>query len=197
VDPKELMRYLAETFDRLGIRYFVTGSTATITYGEPRFTNDIDVVVELRAADIEALLCAFPPSEYYVSRIAVEDAVAQRHQFNIIHPASGLKADVIIASNSEYDELRLSRARRLPVLPERSVSFASPEDVILKKMEYYREGASAKHLRDIAGVLRVQQERLDRQYVSDWAKRLNLEAIWNMVQSAAVERSSDQRPEQE
>lgn len=183
MEQAELLRHIAETFERLGVRYLVTGSTATIAYGEPRFTNDIDVVVELPAARIEALLAAFPAVEFYVSRSAVEAAVSRKQQFNIIHPGSGLKVDVIVASDSEFDRERFGRARQLPVLPDRSVSFASPEDVILKKMEYFREGGSEKHLRDIAGVLQVQGTRVDYGYISAWAARLGLSDIWAMILS--------------
>ena len=183
MEHADLLRYLAETFERLGLRYLVTGSTATIVYGEPRFTNDIDVVVDLPASRIEDLLSVFPASEFYVSRSAVQAAVARKHQFNIIHPASGLKADVIVATESEFDRGRLRRSRQLPVLPERTVSFASPEDVILKKLQYFQEGGSEKHLRDIAGVLLIQGDALDHEYISAWAERLQVADEWALVRS--------------
>ena len=159
----------------------MTGSTATITYGEPRFTNDIDVVVDLPAARVDDLLAAFSGDEFYISRSAVEAAVAREHQFNILHPTSGLKVDVIVASQSEFDRGRLQRARRLAVLSDRTVSFASPEDVILKKLLYFREGGSEKHLRDIAGVLRIQGEKIDLDYVRDWAGRLGVDDEWSLA----------------
>jgi hypothetical protein len=154
---------------------------ATIAYGEPRFTNDIDIVVDLPSTKINEILLEFPSPEFYVSRIAAEKAVARRHQFNIIHPGSGLKVDVIVASDSEFDQGRFRRARRLPVLPDRQVAFASPEDVILKKMAYFQEGGSEKHLRDIAGVLQIQGPRLDRSYIQAWAQRLGLSDIWQLI----------------
>jgi hypothetical protein len=181
MEHADLLGYLAETFERLKLPYLVTGSTATIAYGEPRFTNAIDVVVDLPASQIDALIEAFPEDQFYISRSAVEAAVARHHQFNIIHPTSGLKADVIVASQSEFDRTRMRRARRLPVLENREVSFASPEDVILKKMQYFQEGGSEKHLRDIAGVLLIQGERIDRDYVKDWVHRLGLTEIWSLV----------------
>ncbi|MFO0948217.1 MAG: hypothetical protein U1D30_20225 [Planctomycetota bacterium] len=158
-----------DTFDSLHLPYLITGSTATIVYGEPRFTNDIDVVLDLPFSKVNALLAAFPATEYYVSLAAVEMAILDPGMFKIIHPASGLKVDVMVASDSEFDRMRLSRGRALPVLPDRSVWFASPEDVILKKLEYYREGGSDKHLRDIAGVLKLQGDRIDRSHIEQWA----------------------------
>lgn len=182
----ELLRYLADTFDRLGLRYAVTGSTATITYGEPRFTNDIDVVVDIPAARIDEFMLAFPRPDFYPSLTAVESAVAHQRQFNIIHPTSGLKVDVIVASQSEFDRQRLDRSRLLAVLADRSVSFAAPEDVILKKMEYYQQGGSEKHLRDISGVLRLQGDRIDRDRITAWAARLGVSNVWSLVLSHMV-----------
>ncbi len=83
--PSELLHDLAGTLDRLSIRYLVTGSMATIAYGEPRFTNDIDVVVVLREDQVGAICAAFPAPEYYCYEQAVIQAVRQRFQFNIIH----------------------------------------------------------------------------------------------------------------
>jgi hypothetical protein len=183
MELSDLLRHIATVFEQLGVPYLITGSTATIAYGDPRFTNDIDVVVDLPATKIDELLLSFPDTEFYVSRSAVEAAVARRHQFNILHPTSGLKVDVIIASDSEFDRERLRRARQMPLLPQRTVAVASPEDVILKKMEYFREGESEKHLRDIAGMLRVQGDRIDRQYIEDWARRLNLTDVWQYALS--------------
>lgn len=181
MEPTDLLRKLAEVFENLQLQYLVTGSTATIAYGEPRFTNDIDVVLDLTPRAIEAFLAVFPDHEFYISRPAIETAIATHGTFNIIHPSSGLKVDIMIASHSEFDRSRLSRGRPLAVLPDRLVTFASPEDVILKKLEFYRDGGSNKHLRDIAGVLKLQGDRLDRQYIELWAARMGLLAEWRLV----------------
>jgi hypothetical protein len=189
--PSELLHYLVRVLEEIGIPYLVTGSTATIAYGEPRFTNDIDVVVDLHLDQVPALCAAFADPEYYLSRSAAETAVRRRHQFNIIHPSSGLKIDVVVASDSPFDRNRFARRRRLPGGEDFEVTFGSPEDVIIKKMEYYREGGSDKHLRDITGVLKVQGDRLDRQYVAQWATRLGLQEIWEMI----LQKADSSQPE--
>jgi hypothetical protein len=181
MEPSELLRRLAETLERLGIAYLVTGSMASGTYGEPRFTNDIDVIVVLPAEKVAAFCAAFPGPEFYCDPGMVADAVRDQFQFNILHPDSGLKVDVILAKDSPFDRSRLSRARRVVLGPQFSPSFASPEDVILKKLEFYREGGSEKHIRDILGVLKVQGDRVDRAYITDWANRLGLTAEWDLV----------------
>jgi hypothetical protein len=177
----DLLRYLAEALDRLQLRYAVTGSTATIAYGEARFTNDIDVVVDFPLSRVNEFLATFPSPGFYVSRPAVESAIKARKQFNIIRPDSALKVDVIVATESEFDRERLDRSQPLPVLADRAVSFASPEDVIIKKLQYFHEGRSEKHLRDIAGVLRVQGDLIDRDRISDWSKRLGLSEAWELA----------------
>ena len=88
------------TLERLGLRYFVTGSTATIFFGEPRFTNDIDLVVDLPEERIGELCGAFPPESFYLAEEAVRRAVRNRGQFNLIHPVSGLKVDMVIPAEN-------------------------------------------------------------------------------------------------
>lgn len=182
--PAELLRFLTTALERLGLPYLVVGSTASITFGDPRLTNDIDVVVDLPAAKVSELCAAFPTDAFYVSPDAAMDAVGRRGQFNIIHPESGLKIDVIVASESAFDRGQLQRGVRVKVIPDLTVTFASPEDVIVKKMEYFQEGGSDKHLRDIAGVMRVRGQQLDRAYIADWAARLGLGAIWDRIVNA-------------
>ena len=181
MEPADLLRHACAVCDRLKVTYLVTGSTATIAYGEPRFTNDIDIVVDLPLDCVAEFCAGFPGDEFYISLSAVAEAVRQRQQFNVLHPASGLKIDFIVLTESEFDQSRRQRARQLAVLPDRLVSFASPEDVILKKMVYFQEGASDKHLRDIAGVLRIQGEALDRRYIETWALKFGVTSIWQML----------------
>src|SRR5262245_12174261 len=96
LQPHELMQIIATFFESRRIAYRVVGSMASMAYGEPRFTNDVDIVAELGIDNIESLCAAFPSPEFYVSELAARDAVRKRSQFNIVHPASGLKADIIV-----------------------------------------------------------------------------------------------------
>lgn len=190
MEADALLGVVIEVCDRLGLTYLVTGSTASIAYGEPRFTNDIDIVIDLRTNQVDAFCDAFPNDEFYLNRETVRASVRDAFQFNLIHPASGLKIDFIILTSSEYDRSRVARRRLLPALADREVCFASPEDVIIKKMIYYREGESPKHLRDIGGIIRVQAAQLDRDYIAEWAKRLGVDDIWLRI----VEQESDPDP---
>jgi hypothetical protein len=181
MEQSDLLRYVAGVLEEMGLPYFVTGSTATIFYGEPRFTNDIDVVVNLPEARSAEFCRHFPQPEFYVSEPAAQDAVRRRTQFNIIHPASGLKVDVIVPEPSPFNASRFARIRRLRAGDDFEASFASPEDAIIKKLEYYREGGSEKHLRDIAGVLKISRDQIDMAYISRWVLELGLNDIWTIV----------------
>src|SRR6516225_9002628 len=99
MQPGDLLRQACEILERLQITYLVTGSTATVAYGEPRFTNDIDIVIDLTPDKMADFCAAFPPTDYYLSQDAVRAAVQAKHQFYLLHPASGLKIDFILMTN--------------------------------------------------------------------------------------------------
>ncbi|HEV2854162.1 MAG TPA: hypothetical protein VHC97_15315 [Thermoanaerobaculia bacterium] len=181
MEQSELLRRVTGVLERLGLRYFVTGSMATIFFGEPRFTNDIDIVVDLPASRIADLCAAFPSPEFYLSEETVRRAVARRGQFNIIQPASGLKVDVMVPADTPFNRGRFLRAQRVRPLPDLDAVFSSAEDVILKKMEAYLEGGSEKHLRDITGILKISGKDLDRSYIAEWAERMGTSEVWEEI----------------
>ncbi len=181
MEPDDLLRIVAVACEKLTLNYFVTGSIATIAYGEPRFTNDIDIVIDLPATSVRRFCTAFAECEFYLSEPAVMAAVQQQSQFNLIHPSSGLKVDFMVAAATDFNQSRLRRVRELPVLEGRLVRFASPEDAILMKLKYFQLGHSDKHLRDIRGVLKIQGNKIDFTYLDDWAKRLEVEPEWTLA----------------
>jgi hypothetical protein len=159
----------------------VVGSLASAAYGEPRMTRDVDVVVDLTKGQVPQLCGAFASNEFYVSEQAALDAVERRGQFNIVHSRSANKIDLLIVPAGEWGRSEISRRRRMRILPDLEGYCAMPEDVILGKMSYYAEGGSEKHLRDIAGIMKVSGDEVDRGYVSLWAGRLGLSGIWEAV----------------
>lgn len=181
--PNDLMRVLVDALEGRRIPYMIVGSMATITYGDPRFTNDIDVVVILAANDVDALCDAFPAPEYYFPRNAASDAVIQHFQFNIIHNQSGLKIDVIVSDDTEFSRCQFARRVRVAAEDGSEAWFASPEDVIIKKLEYYKEGRSEKHIRDVAGVLKVKAGKIDYAYIEMWTERLQLSDVWQELKT--------------
>jgi hypothetical protein len=183
VDQPELLKFAIQTLERLNIPYAVVGSFASGVWGESRFTQDIDILIELHARDVQTLCNAFPGSDFYVSQTAANEAVIHHHQFNVIHPASGTKIDFMIAGNTPWVRAQLERRKRVPFFPDRDGAVAAPEDVILGKLVYYREGGSDKHLRDIMGILKFSGDLVDREYVARFAAQLGVADTWNAILS--------------
>jgi len=179
--PYELLGNIVLILERLQIPYIVTGSIASMAYGEPRLTNDIDIVAAVEEKHISGLLEAFSPNEFYISEDMIREAIRCKGQFNIIHPASGLKIDIIIKVDNPFNASRFTRSKQIYPSDTYKANFAAPEDVIIKKMEYYKEGGSEKHLRDITGILKISGDEVDYGYISEWAERLGLTEIWNAI----------------
>ena len=189
MEQSDLLKYLINAFETLGVRYLVTGSIASIFYGEPRFTNDIDVVAEINECHIPELLKLFPDDKFYLSEDAIRDAIKHSYQFNIIHPISGLKIDVIVSKRTPYNNSRFRRIRRISPIEGTEANFASPEDVIIMKMRYYKKGGSEKHLRDIASMLKISDDIIDRKYIEQWVVKFTLNDIWHTILSRLKRRS--------
>jgi len=181
VEQDELLRHVVEVLEEQEITYLLVGSLASGVYGEPRLTHDIDVVLELRQDQVARLCQAFPEADYYVSEQAANEAVAKGGQFNVIHPASGNKIDFMIARQDAWGRSQIRRRRLEQILPGRPGYTAAPEDVILGKLWYYRDGGSEKHLRDIAAMLQVSGAEIDQVYIAEWAQQLGLMELWQAV----------------
>lgn len=176
----ELSLLFVRPLNRIGARYIVSGSVASILYGEPRLTNDVDFVVFLREADIARLQEVFPSPEFYVPPaevIAAEMARPAKGQFNVIHADTGFKADFYLAGRDELNAWGFRRSRKMEYRGE-SITVAPPEYVILRKLEYFREGGSDKHLRDIRAMLAVSGDQLDRPALNEWIEKIGLESEW-------------------
>jgi len=177
----ELLQKVVGVFERLGIPYLITGSVAAMAFGEPRLTNGIDIAAAIDEKHVRDFLMSFPPDEFYMSEETVREAILRQEQFNIIHPESGIKIDVIIKQNTPFDDSRFNRLHRLYPAESYQANFAAPEDVIIKKMEYYKAGGSEKHLRDIAGILKISGEIVNWDYITKWAKHLDLTEVWDVI----------------
>ncbi len=173
--PMELLKIVGEVLDRVGCERFTTGSVASMIYGEPRYTNDVDVVVRMNEAQARRVAEAFTGQDWYCSEDAAIGAVQHRSMFNIIHAPSGFKVDVMVASMSPHNASRFARCRLLTMADGRVERIASPEDVILKKLQFFNEGGGLKHSRDIASVVAMQgAHAIDWEYMQRWAEELGV-----------------------
>ncbi len=176
-----ILRHAVDALESIAIEYMVVGSYASVAYGEARFTQDIDIVVDLRPHHITRFLIAFSEPEYYRSESAIREAVRDSFQFNVLHPTTGNKLDFMLPRKDAWGRSRLQRARPVRLIPDRDVMTASPEDIIIGKLWYYSEGGGDRHLRDISGILRVTGEAVNRSEIERWAKELGYLEIWNRV----------------
>jgi len=181
LEQAELLSYVVRVLDDRRIAYLIVGSMASMAYGEPRLTRDIDIVVDLRPTQVESLCAAFPADDFYVSLAAARSALVGGGQFNVIHPTSGNKIDFMIARHDAWGREQLKRGRRIELQPDVVASVAAPEDVILSKLLYYQEGHSDKHLRDVAAMMQVSGDEIDQAYIARWAAELHVSEIWQAI----------------
>jgi hypothetical protein len=181
----ELLRFTIHALESLEIPYALVGSYGTSVFGEPRFTRDIDMLVELVESKVSTFCASFPVPDFYLSEASVRDAVRRRFQFNLLHPASGNKVDFILPTNEPWSRSQLGRSKRVQLRPGLEGSVAAPEDLILGKLWYFSEGGGERHLRDISGILRISGDKVDRKEIERWATELGYLEIWRQVTEMA------------
>jgi len=170
---------LFQTLDRLGIIYAVGGSFASSLHGIARATQDIDVVIDLHADQIQDFYKALAP-QFYVDEGAILEAVRRGKSFNLIHFESGLKIDLFVASRHPlgFDQLAHRRLEATALFGGEpvEVSVISAEDILLAKLLWYQEGGnvSERQWNDLLNLVLVQGDRLDRHYLGAQAKRLGV-----------------------
>ncbi|HZD04194.1 MAG TPA: hypothetical protein VE173_04725 [Longimicrobiales bacterium] len=186
-DPVVVALAFTRVLDRLGIRHLVGGSLASSVHGEPRSTNDIDVVADLRREDVAPFVEAVE-GEYYVSPPAVRRAIRAGSSFNVIHLSAAVKVDVFVSGGDPFEEERLRSRRQVQVSsdPPESIYLDTAEHSVLRKLEWFRRGGetSERQWRDVLAILRIQGDRLDRAHLDMWARRLG---ILDLLERARVE----------
>lgn len=178
-----LFLMFTQRLNALGVPYMVSGSVAVIIYGEPRLTHDVVLIVVLDRQHIARLPEVFPPAEFYcppTEVITVEAAREQRGHFNIIHHETGFKADVYLSGRDPLHAWGLARARRLE-MEGQALFVAPPEYVILRKLEYYRDGGSEKHLRDIRSILATSPETIQITELEQQIAARGLQQAWQQI----------------
>jgi hypothetical protein len=165
----DILKIVSDRLGRLGIPFMLTGSYAMAYFETPRMTRDLDVVVELRSAEVEGLVSAFAP-DFYVDADAVAAAVRTERLFNLMHLSSGIKVDMIVRKSTPYRELEFSR--RIPAeLGGVETWLVSREDLILSKLVWAKDSRSELQLRDVRALL---TDTVDRQYLGQWAGELGV-----------------------
>jgi hypothetical protein len=164
----------------------ITGAAASIIYGEPRLTLDLDVVMEISVQDIKEIVQSFPIEEFYCPPLETIQAESQRTtkgHFNIIHHKTGFRADIYLVGQDKMQLWGLEHRKSIDLHGE-TFWLAPIEYVILKKLEYYREGGSEKHLRDILGMMAVSGGQIDSKLLEDKVKESGLGKEWKLIKGS-------------
>ncbi len=179
LDEDIVRLYLA--IEAIGLPLMVCGGVAAIYFGEPRATNDIDVVVDAREQDAERIISAFDHEKYYAPPIEVVQAEIRRGgrgHFNIIDFASGLKADVYPAGDDQLCRYGLEHAKPR-AYSDIALRMAPATYVIAMKLKYHSMSKQDKHLRDIRTILAVSPQEVDMDLVERWAREFSALEVWN------------------
>jgi hypothetical protein len=171
-------------FEQLEIPYYITRGVAAIAYGEPRTTQDLDLVLAIPPNDIERLATALSDAGFYFP--GVDDVKSGRMRtLQVTDIESISRADLVVAGTDEFERLKFERRRIFATTGAEALYFASPEDVILNKLRWRQRSGSEKQWRDVLGVLKVQAENLDYSYLREWAERLSLVDALNQALTEA------------
>jgi len=166
---------VAGALEAAGATYLIGGSIASSLQGIPRSTQDADLVADLSASGIGAFVAALGDG-FYADEERIRDGVIRRASFNVIDLRNGFKADIYLAANDAFGRTQYERRQAIEIEPGMTLPFASPEDVVLQKLRWFRLGGdvSERQWLDALGVLKVQRGQLDLAYLARWAGTLEL-----------------------
>ena len=188
LDASEPFELLRGALERAGVRYAVGGSWASAAYGEARFTNDIDILVDFQASSLERFLTLLP-SVFYFDTQDARDSLDRGRPFNLIYMPTALKFDLFPARAFPLGMTELDRAVLLPNsgLSDAPTSFVSAEDILLAKLHWYREGGgvSEKQWRDIRGIVRRRGGELNQSYLQNGARILGVSDLLERALASA------------
>ncbi|MBI2063398.1 MAG: nucleotidyltransferase [Candidatus Yanofskybacteria bacterium] len=169
MEQQDLIKKIGEILNRLKIPYIITGGIAVVIWGRPRFTADIDVVIELLPEKLNKLakeLLAID-KDVYINEEAMRDALERHGEFNFIHPSTALKVDFWILKKDIYSREQIKR-RVSKKIGDKNIYFISPEDLILSKLLWYQKTQSTRQLEDIESIFKF-QKKLDLDYLKKWS----------------------------
>lgn len=181
-DPRELLIAVTTALETLNIPYLITGGMAVFVWGRPRFTADIDIVVELKREDVDKLETALTllGEKGYIDKQVMQEALAHEGEFNFIDGVTGVKVDFWVLKKSAFDRSRLAR-RVKKVILNKTIFFSSPEDLLLAKLIWFKQSDSTKQREDIESILAVSGTQLDKPYIEEWVEKMELKEVWSKI----------------
>jgi hypothetical protein len=184
VDAIAVALRVARAIEASGGTYFVGGSLASSMQGEPRATNDIDVVLDLPLGRVLDFASALGP-DFEVDRDMLREALLHGGSCNIFYLPTMMKVDLFAVAHSPFDEVEFARRRTVAVRSTETLVVKSPEDTVLRKLLWYEQGGrvSDRQWRDVVEVLRVSGPFMDESYLASWAERLDVNALLDRARS--------------
>lgn len=176
-EPGRLLRTIVDALDAAGIPHMITGSFASTFHGEPRTTHALDLVIDPSAAQLDALLATFDPARFYVDTDVAREALRRRTMFNVIEIPTAWKLDLVVRKHRPFSIGELQRRQAATILGV-ATRVATAEDTIVAKLEWSKLGGSERQLDDVAGIIRVRGDDLDRSYIERWVNELGLGDQW-------------------
>lgn len=176
-----LFAIFTEPISNSRISYFIGGSVASIVYGEPRLTHDIDVVLYINKAQASKLINLFPEEQFYLPPLEVlenEIELGAKGHINLIHHETGFKCDIYFTGDDELQLWALDNINEIEFMGSK-LRIAPIEYVIVKKLIYFREGNSHKHLNDIKGMLRESRDIINYEVLQNYLKKYNVIDLFN------------------
>ncbi|KAF0155745.1 MAG: hypothetical protein FD159_2046 [Syntrophaceae bacterium] len=173
MEQLDVIKWLVAKLEENSIPYFITGSIASAYYGIPRFTHDIDLVVNVRKEDADRLVALFI-HDGYISKEGIINAFAGTGMFNFIHDQTGWKVDFWISQGDAFALSCFSRARQVEIYVGFYAVMATAEDVLLHKVYWHKLTPSERQLGDARGIVAVQGECLDGAYIKKWSQKMGI-----------------------
>lgn len=184
MNAPEVLERITTALDRAGIAYMLSGSFASAYYGTPRSTQDIDLVIAATPQQLRVFIQSLPSDRYYADLEAALEAHKRQSLFNVIDIRTGWKIALILRKSRAFSQEEFSR-RQLVEFKDAAFFVASAEDVVIAKLEWSKLAKSQRQIEDVAAILRVRGELLDRPYLEKWIQELGLTREWTDAKSAA------------
>jgi hypothetical protein len=189
LDIVGFLKLVLDALKAAHVDYLIGGAIAEWVYGEPRATQDIDLVIDLPVESVGKFSKELEKRDMLVPAEIILDTLLEDRAdipLNAIHMYSGLKADLYLVRSG--DELRLSAFQRRQRVdygpPIGRVYVHSPEDLILYKLLYFSLSQQPKHSRDIAAILQAKEDQLDFSYIEGWTTRMGLTSLWREIRES-------------